>query len=310
MPFLSVFIAALVSSLTSQDSRGIPPQNYADNDIDQLVQASRSDDRSEWLPAASRLGELAHMNQVSLEEVWTRARVNSLGMKFVEIEPGTLTMGPDLHRILACAVAHPVRIARGYFIGVTEVTNRQFSMLFPGPLRHSRWSPDADSPAVNVTWDEAVQFCRLLSERDGGTYRLPTEAEWEYACRAGTTTQFCFGDDPGGLAKYGWSNYANGRAGRVALLLPNAWGLYDMHGNAAEWVSDWYSEGYYSQCAAQGVVQDPTGPTEGWTHTLRGGNWVTRDWVCTSTVRCPLPLLDKVPFSKEKVGVSVYRLSL
>ncbi|MHC4066564.1 MAG: formylglycine-generating enzyme family protein [Planctomycetota bacterium] len=296
---LLIFIAALVGASCARTHE--PTPGPEEDDLQRLVRLSKADERSQRLPAVERLGKLASTDEELCEEIWAGARVNTLGMKFVEIEPGTFTMGPDVHRWPAStAVAHPVQITEPYFIAVTEVTNAQFKRLFPEYEADSRWSPDPDSPAVNVLWDDANRFCELLSEREAVRYRLPTEAEWEYACRAGTTTLFCFGEDPTRLAQFGWHNYANGRASRVAMLLPNNWSIYDMHGNAVEWVSDWYSLSYYSECAASGLVQDPQGPPNGRTHTLRGGGWPARNrWACSSTSRCPLPILDRVPFSKE-----------
>ncbi|MBU0704246.1 MAG: formylglycine-generating enzyme family protein [Chloroflexi bacterium] len=238
------------------------------------------------------------------EDVWARARVNTLGMRFVQVAPGVFTMGPDVHRVFSAETEHRVEITEGFFIGVTEVTNAQFRQLVPSFRPDIRYSPDPDSPAVNVSWEEADRFCTLLSEKEGAPYRLPTEAEWEFACRAGTTTLFSFGDDPTDLPQFGWHYYTNGRASRVAMLRPNPWGIYDMHGNAVEWVSDWFSRSsYYLDCALRGVVQDPQGPSQGRTHVLRGGGWPARNpRACSSTARCPLPRYDHSPGRTREAG--------
>jgi formylglycine-generating enzyme required for sulfatase activity len=147
-----------------------------------------------------------------------------------------------------------------------------------------------DHPVVNVTWNDAVAFCGWLSRKEGKTYRLPTEAEWEYACRAGTTTRYNFGDEPEDLAGSAnvydatshplynealWGRYELGSrdgfcfTAPVGRFRPNRWGLYDMHGNVWEWCSDWYGENYYKQCP----VDDPKGPEAGIRHSRRGGAW-------------------------------------
>ena len=132
----------------------------------------------------------------------------------------------------------------------------------------------ADYAANYVSWDDATTFCRKLSQRDGRTYRLPTEAEWEYACRAGAQTMYGFGDDDKRLGEYGWYdenalNVDQKYAHRVAQKKPNAWELYDMHGNLYEWCQDWFAEDYYRESPSQ----DPRGPSSGSSRVLRGGSW-------------------------------------
>ena len=118
-----------------------------------------------------------------------------------------------------------------------------------------------------VSWNDAVMFCGKLSEKEGVEYRLPTEAEWEYACRAGTSTAYSFGDDESQLGKYVWYEDNSERTTHaVGEKPPNAWGLYDMHGNVFEWCQDW-SEVYGSEK----VITDPTGPASGIRRVLRGG---------------------------------------
>lgn len=127
-----------------------------------------------------------------------------------------------------------------------------------------------DYAASYMSWDQATAYCRKLSVKEGKTYRLPTEAEWEYACRAGTTTIYSFGDDKSRLGDYAWS-FSNA-AGRypqgVGLKKPNAWGLHDLHGNVWEWCSDRYDKDYYANSAQS----DPIGPTSGSFRVLRGGS--------------------------------------
>jgi formylglycine-generating enzyme required for sulfatase activity len=222
---------------------------------------------------------------------------NSLGMKLVRIEPGTFTLGQDGppadyqmnkhpaefdHADWDEKPAHKVTITQPFFIGATEVTLGQYRRFKPGHLK----GRGADDEAVtDVSWNDAVTFCEWLSKREGKTYRLPTEAEWEYACRAGTTTLFHTGDTlSAGYQKWFGeegrrSLYFTGPAmppeyqhlgGRpsvhVAQKPPNAWGLYDVHGNVSEWCADWY--GPYGPSAQT----DPLGRSDGDFRVFRGGS--------------------------------------
>ena len=130
-------------------------------------------------------------------------------------------------------------------------------------------------PAICMTQHAAKMYCRWLSEKTGHYYRLPTEAEWEYACRAGTTTAYSFGDDPEKLGEYGWF-YDNGDETyhKVGKKKPNPWGLYDMHGNVSEWVLDGYDEKFYQKLSAAGVAASPLNVPKGvYPRIVRGGSW-------------------------------------
>jgi len=129
-------------------------------------------------------------------------------------------------------------------------------------------------PAMGMTWHNAVTFCRWLSKNTGKTYRLPTEAEWEYACRAGTTNAFGAGSDPEKLKEYAWfEKTADSETSAVGKKKPNAWGLYDMLGNVREWVCDFYSPDAYKQAAAKTPAINPKGPETGEIHVARGGDY-------------------------------------
>src|SRR5262249_17799516 len=134
-------------------------------------------------------------------------------------------------------------------------------------------------PVESVSWDSVQEFLRkLAAEEKGKTYRLPTEAEWEYACRADSTGEYCFGDDAAKLKEYAW--YGEGEKGSthpVGQLKPNAWGLCDMHGNVWEWVQDWYAADYYKQ--RPNPDQDPQGLDKGEYRAARGGSWFDRSRV-------------------------------
>jgi len=139
---------------------------------------------------------------------------------------------------------------------------------------------DSGSPAVYVSWDDTQNFCKKL----GSGFRLPTEAEWEYACRSGSTTEYNFGDSASGLGGHAWyDENANGvgekYAHKVGLKQSNAWGLYDMHGNVWEWCQDWYGD--YSS----GSASNPRGPSSGSYRVFRGGSWFYGPTNCRSASR-------------------------
>ena len=192
---------------------------------------------------------------------------NSIGMVLVPIPAGEFLMGspetePGRKR---GEVQHQVTLTKPFLLGVHEVTQGQYEKVMG--KNPSRFTGD-NNPVERVSWDDAVEFCRKLSEKEGVEYRLPTEAEWEYACRAGTTTVYSFGDDVSELGRYGWfSSNSGGTTHPVGGKRPNAWGLYDMHGNVFEWCQDWYGD-YPS-----GSVTDPTGPASGDLRVLRGGSF-------------------------------------
>ena len=133
---------------------------------------------------------------------------------------------------------------------------------------------DDKHPAIGMTWHNAMTFCKWLSKKTGKPYRLPTEAEWEYACRAGSTNAFYFGSNPKQLKEYAWYiDSADGETCEVAKKKPNAWGLYDMLGNVREWVSDYYSPTAYKYAARENPAVDPKGPKKGEVHVARGGDY-------------------------------------
>jgi formylglycine-generating enzyme required for sulfatase activity len=138
----------------------------------------------------------------------------------------------------------------------------------------------SDVAATYVNWNDATEYCRVLSEREGRHYRLLTEAEWEYACRAGTTTKWSHGDDESQLKEYAWySGNSALHAESVGQIRANAFGLYDMHGNVREWCSDWY--GRYGKSAEV----DPAGPSSGSSRVVRGGCWFFEPYVVRSGFR-------------------------
>ena len=231
-------------------------------------------------------------------------RTNSIGMKLVLIPPGEFAMGAtkeevarlleevrqrqwgewQMERIPYQAPQHRVRITKPFSLGLCELTQAQYQRVMEA--NPSQFREDPNCPMEQVTWSEAVEFCRRLSElpgekEAGAAYRLPTEAEWEYACRAGTITPYSFGADPAVLGEYAWwLRNAQGRTHPVGRLRPNAWGLLDMHGNVAEWCIDWFDSAYY----ATSPVDDPTGPTSGSPRAVRGLAWQSG---CPPIFCCP-----------------------
>ncbi|MBT6496174.1 MAG: formylglycine-generating enzyme family protein [Planctomycetaceae bacterium] len=199
-------------------------------------------------------------------------------MKLVLIPAGEFLMGSPVGEEGRGRDEHlrRVRLTKAFYLHTTEVTQGQWeSVMGTKPWIGEQYVKEGpDYAASYVSWNDAQEFCRRLSEMDERSYRLPTEAEWEYACRAGTTTMYHFGDDPSQLAEYAWFGNYGARAQekyphQVALRKPNAFGLYDMHGNQWEWCQDWYGDKLHGTSPAT----DPTGWPSGETRLLKGGSW-------------------------------------
>ena len=192
---------------------------------------------------------------------------------------------------------HKVRITKPFYLGrdrsdpgaVRESDGEEPKLFLKDRTRFGQGQgmDTSNFPVEKVSWDDAVEFCKKLSAKEGQTYRLPTEAEWEYACRAGSKTRYCFGDDESLLGEYAWFGEQRSEGGThpVGEKKPNAWGLYDMHGNVWEWCQDWYDEDYY----AKSPKDDPTGPATGSYRVDRGGGWSSLAWSCRSSYRGRYP---------------------
>ena len=206
---------------------------------------------------------------------------NSIGMELKLIPSGSFMMGGGFGGNIR---KHRVTISRPFYIGVCEATKAHCRRVIKNAPND--WKED-DRPADNVSWDDAIVFCQQLSAlTDEKTaqrvYRLPTEAEWEYACRAGTTTPWSFGDWGEQYGEYVWcAGVSEGQPHVVGQKKPNNWGLYDVHGNVREWCSDWYDQRYYENSPAV----DPSGPDAGKLRVHRGGNWYSDLPVCGSAER-------------------------
>jgi formylglycine-generating enzyme required for sulfatase activity len=201
-------------------------------------------------------------------------------MEFVLIPAGDFLMG-STDRLEEERPIHRVRISQPFYLSRYPVTQAQWEVLRGG--NPSFFKGDSNRPVESVSWTDVQEFIRLLNREEGGSaYRLPTEAEWEYARRARSTTAYCFGDDESRLAEYAWYKAnAEGKTHPVGKKEPNAWGLYDLHGNVFEWVEDWYETTYYQRSPAQ----DPRGPSFGRDRVDRGGSWNHDAWNCRSARR-------------------------
>ena len=190
---------------------------------------------------------------------------------------------------------HKVTISQGFQMGICEVTLGQFKKFIAGSGRNDLLTADFkksncygdDAPVVTVSWHDAQAFAKWLNRTkhasDNGIYRLPSEVEWEYAARAGTTSRYFFGDTHRQLDQYAWYfNNSNEHQHVVAQKKPNPWGLYDIHGNVDEWVQDWYSETYYGHNSSE---HNPNEWLQGIFRLLRGGSWCNLPKGCDLSTR-------------------------
>lgn len=224
---------------------------------------------------------------------------NSIGMKFVWINPGNFMMGSPKEEISRKDIEtqHKVTLTKGFYIGVHAVTQEEWNEVMGN--NPSFFKGEKSLPVENVSWDECQEFAKKLREKDKKPYRLPSEAEWEYACRAGTTTPFYFGQTIStDQANYdGQFAYGNGKNGEyrkktkpVGSFPANAWGLHDMHGNVWQWCQDSWEE--YPE---KGMV-DPRGSEKGQFRVLRGGSWFDGPVYCRSAARVRNP-----PGSRQRI---------
>jgi formylglycine-generating enzyme required for sulfatase activity len=207
---------------------------------------------------------------------------NTIGMDLVLIPAGTFLMGsPAVEGNADEHPEHEVELTRPFYMATTPVTQAQWAALMPSNPSKIKGNI---LPVENVTWSHALEFIEKLSKVEGRCYRLPTEAEWEYACRSGSRTTYHFGNDAKKLEEYAWyRNNSNGSTHPVRSRKPNRWGLYDMHGNVWEWCSDWYDENYYKNSP----TVDPKGPNSGRFRVVRGGSWYYSSTRLTAARRSP-----------------------
>ncbi len=238
------------------------------------------------------------------------------GMEMVLIPAGSFTMGSDGGKADQ-SPAHEVWVD-SFLIDRHEITQEVYGKLvqpngshFKGPQR----------PSEMISWGDAALYCNQRSRAEGlepcydeetaecdfkaNGYRLPTEAEWEYACRAGTTTRWSFGNDPGMLRKHGWFKGNAGKTTHPAKQKgPNAWGIFDMHGSVLEWCNDMYDEDYYKTSPKK----NPRGPAEGEKYVLRGGAWNSSQEACGSAYRVGEdPGFQDACFARDAIGFRCVR---
>ncbi len=213
-----------------------------------------------------------NLDKYFLRNKHLKKAIKTFETEFVYIQPGTFIMGSPKNEQGRSVIEkqHQVTLTRGFYLQTTEVTQAQWRAVIGRASNPSHFRDCGDDcPVERVTWEDVQEFINKLNQIEGSNkYRLPTEAEWEYACRAGTTTRFSFGDDAALLGQYAWYNSnSGGRTHPVGQKKPNVWGLYDMHGNVFEWVQDWHGD--YPSAS----VTDPTGPPSGARRVIRGGGW-------------------------------------
>ena len=238
------------------------------------------------------------------ESLWSAAAVKDdkavaldlgggLKMKFALIPAGKFLMGTARGTVDGAEAEYPQRevtLTKPFYLAQTKVTQAQWQNMMGTTIALQRdkaepawllYGQGDDYPMYYVSWEDAMDFCRALSKKTGKKITLPTEAQWEYAARAGSKDNYSFGNDANELGKYAWyAENSDGKTHPVARKKPNAFGLYDMGGDLEEWVLDWYAPNYEG---ADSV--DPQGPKSSWGRVLRGGEWNRSAWFCRPAAR-------------------------
>lgn len=227
---------------------------------------------------------------------------NSIGMELVLIPAGTFTMGGDWGAEQADEnelPQHTVQFDEPFYMGRYPVTQAQWKAVVDN--NPSQFTDDS-RPVETVSHTDACEFIARLNKKEKtSSYRLPTEAQWEYTARAGSRSTYCFGPELEKLDQYAWYQKNSGSCTQpVGLLSPNDWDLFDMHGNVHEWCSDWFDRNYY----ADSPGMDPQGTKKGLARALRGGDWGSKDgWYC----RCAIRSLSSPDRRSPRVGFRVVK---
>ncbi len=224
-------------------------------------------------------------------------------MDFVLIPAGEFLMGSENGREDEKPVRR-VQIRKPLYLGKYQVTQEQWQTVMGNNPSSFKFKGDLNLPVENVSWNDVQDFLQKLAEKEKGkAYCLPTEAEWEHACRAGATGDYCFGNDGRRLKEYAWYNEnSGGTTHPVGQLKPNVWGLYDLHGNVREWVQDVYRKVYYQQRPNPDC--DPQGPENGDFRVLRGGSYFSDP----SSARCAFRFTLPPRYALRDGGVRVAML--
>ena len=275
MPFVSSggSLAWQVQEKPFQPLAGVPEE------ANRLLAAGLAKNRDHRPKSFAALLEGEHVSASETPKELKLDLGDEVSLDLVLVSPATFAMGsPEAERRRnSDETLHQVTLTRPLYLGKFPVTQQQYDHIMgEGPS----YFEQPQNPVENVSWENALQFCLKLASRLGKPIRLPTEAEWEYACRAGSTTAFCFGDSNYNLGDYAWyAANSESRPHPVGQKKPNPWGLYDMHGNVWEWCSDWYGPYPVS------LVTDPLGGKEGTARVLRGGAWNLDPRSCRSADR-------------------------
>ncbi|MCS7079005.1 MAG: formylglycine-generating enzyme family protein [Chloracidobacterium sp.] len=278
--WLAVVIAAFWWAALWPVARRVGAWGAAPQEAKRLLRRGKTDERQVVLVIENGAYQAARpLAGGRTGQVWE----SPAGIRLVWIPPGEFVMGSNNGDDDEKPV-HRVRITRGFWLGETEVTQRQWEAVMG--KNPSVFKDCPACPVENVSWEDCQRFVSELNTRypvgGGLVWRLPHEAEWEYACRAGTRGDYYSGDGEALLGALGWYwENSGGRTHPVKRLRANGWGLYDMHGNVWEWCEDWYGKDYYRISP----VDDPRGPGSGEERVLRGGSWSSSAGRCRAAHR-------------------------
>jgi formylglycine-generating enzyme required for sulfatase activity len=249
-----------------------------DSDADSIQEKSRSD--SEKQDSKQKKTNVSPNERSTLTIDGTLPKKdfeNSIGIKFVLVQPGKFMMGSEEYEWEK--PVHKVTISKPFYLGIYPVTQKEWKAIMGNNPSYFKGD---NLPVESVSWNDVQEFIKKLNKKEGANkYRLPSEAEWEYAARAGTTTRYSFGDDESKLVDHAWYDANSGdKTHDVGQKKPNPWGMYDMHGNVWEWVQDNWHGDYYGA-----PTDESSWEGSGSSRVFRGGGWGSIAWYCRSALR-------------------------